>query len=130
MAKKKNSETVLKSDSEITRKITRYQNLDDNEIIITESKLENILIKHSRALRAGSDWKTPSGLIIAIIATFLTTEFNKNFLGFSAQIWCAFFIFIFFGSIIWFFRSLCLVIVHRKQNIKTLIKLIKDEQNS
>jgi hypothetical protein len=123
-----NTQTTITDNPEISRTITRYQNVDENEIVITESKLENILMKHSNALTAGSDWKTPLGLIIAIIIVFLTTEFNKNFLGLQPTVWQAIFIICLFLSCGWLLSSIISKIKHRNENLGKVIGLIKNSE--
>lgn len=123
-----NNQTTITDNPEVSRNITRYQNLDDNEIMITESKLENILLKHSEILKVGSDWKTPLGLIVAIITVFLTAEFNKDFIGIEPAGWEAIFIISLFSSLIWVCSSLYLKFRNRDQSITKLISLIKNQR--
>lgn len=120
--------TTITANSDISRKITRYQNLDDNEIVITETRLENILMKHEQALGSGNDWKTPFGLIISIILVFLTAEFNKNFLGINKEMWGSLFIVVLIGSLIWLSKSLLLKYRNRNTNRTSLICSIKNEK--
>lgn len=122
-----NNKTTITDSQEISRIFTRYQNIDENEIIITESKLENILLKHSEALKAGSDWKTPFGLIIAIITVFLTAEFNKDLFGLKSYEWKVFFFIILLISLGWITKSMYLRWKYRKENLENLIRLIKNE---
>lgn len=128
MGTENNAQTTITDSPEISRKITRYQNVDENEIVITESKLENILMKHAEALTAGSDWKTPLGLTIAIVTVFLTAEFNKDFLGFKPPTWQAIFILGLIICFCWLFFSLCSKFKHRNENIEKLLKLIKNSE--
>jgi len=128
MVAKNNAQTTITDSPEISRTITRYQNVDENEIVITESKLENILMKHTNALRAGSDWKTPLGLIIAIVTVFLTSEFNKDFLGLKPPTWQAIFVISLLLCFCWFCSSLYSKFIHRNENLEKLIKLIKNSE--
>ena len=130
MTKKNSNQTIITDNPEITRKITRYQNVNDNEIVITESKLENILLKHLEALRAGSDWKTPLSLVIAISTVFLTAEFRKPFLSIEPLVWQAIFIVFLVLSFIWLLWSIYLKAINWKESIPTLIYLIKNEKEN
>lgn len=123
-----NVQTTITDNPEISRTITRYQNIDENEIVITESKLENLLMKHNGALAAGSDWKTPLGLIIAIVTVFLTAEFNKDFLGLKPPIWQAIFIISLPLYFFWLCYSLYSKFVNRNESLEKLIGLIKNSE--
>lgn len=127
MVKTNSNETTIKDNTEISRKIIRFYNLNENEITITESKLENILLKHSKALKEGRDWKTPLGLMTTILILFPTTEFNKDFLNIKPFVWEAFFLLLLVISIIWLFKSLWSLWLHRKENLGSLIGKIKNE---
>ena len=68
--------------------------------------------------------ETPLGLIITIILVFLTTEFNKNFMGLGKDSWMAIFFIILVISIAWLIRSCVLKYQNRKENIDMLIQKI------
>lgn len=120
--------TEIKTNSDVLRKITRVINLDDTEILITETKLKNILNEHKECMISGSDWKTPFGLIVTIFTVFSTTEFTKKLFGINNNTWEALFIFILIFSIIWFAFSICLKIKNRKRNnIDYLLQKIKNK---
>lgn len=123
----KKNENTITDNPKISRKITRYQNIDENEIVITESKLENILIKHKEIVSAGSDWKTPLGLIITIIMFFLTGNVNKSFLNIESSAWKLLFLITFLISIIWLIKSFWINWKNKKIDINCLISLIKNE---
>jgi len=116
--------STVTSDETLSKKITRVVNLDETEITVTETKLENCFLKHKKALDSGSDWKTPLGLIITIILVFLTTEFNKDYLGFGKDTWKAIFFGILCISVLWFLKSCVSRYQNRKENIDTLIEKI------
>lgn len=122
------NDTNISTSNEVSGKVTRVQNLDECQIIITETKLENILMKFKEALISGSDWKTPLGLDITIIIVFLTADFNKTFLGFSSFVWQALFILILILSTIWLFWSIYKKVVNRNMTIEKLITKIKNEE--
>lgn len=126
MGKNKNS-TTISSNSEVSRKITRYQNIDENEIVITETKLENILMKYKEATSQGKDWKTPLSLIITIVLVLLTTEFNKRFLDIDSSAWQLLFYVILICAIIWLIISLYRGWVNKDKDINYLLSLIKNE---
>ncbi len=121
---KKNS---LTTNPDVSKKITHYQNLDDNQITIMESKLENILLKHKSAIESGSDWKTPLGIMITIILVFSTADFTKAFLGVDKSTWKAGFIIILIISTCWLFVSLKKRYDNRKNTIWSLIQRIKNQ---
>jgi len=116
---------AIDSSSNINRNITVYTNTDDGLIRIMETKLENILLKHRKAVEYGNDWKTPLGLFIAVSAFFGAGNFNKDFLNINKDYWGAGFVIILAGSIIWFLRSICLTWVNRRENISSLLSKIK-----
>lgn len=115
---------TLTSDDQLSKKVTRVVNLDETEITVTKTKLENCFLKHEKALNSGSDWKTPLGLIITIILVFLTTEFNKNFMGVEKDSWIAIFIIILIISVVWLIKSCVSKYQNRGENIDTLIQHI------
>lgn len=116
---------AIDSSSDLNRNITIYTNTDDGLIRIMETKLENILLKHKKAIESGSDWKTPLGLFIAITAFFGVGDFSRDFLGFPKAYWGAGFVIILIVSIIWFLRSIYYTWKNRNENIVSLLIKIK-----
>ena len=125
-----NKQITLTDSEEVNRIVTRCYNLDEQEIVITESKLENILLKHKETVNASADWKTPTGIIISIIITKNTATFDKSFFGLKPDVWEAIFIVIALLSSLWLLYSLYLVIKNRKnKDIKHLLNKIKNQGN-
>lgn len=116
---------AIDSSSDLNRNITVYTNIDDGLIKIMETKLENILLKHKKAVESGSDWKTPLSLIIAIAAFFGAGNFSKDFLGIPKEYWGAGFIIILVGSFIWFLQSAYYSWKNRNESIESLLLKIK-----
>lgn len=123
------NDTKISTNNEISGKVTRAQNLDDCQIIITETKLENILMKFKAAITSGSDWKTPLSLDITTIIIFLTADFNKNFLSIQSDVWQALFILTLIFSTIWLCWSICKKFINRNMTIEKLIIKIKNEES-
>lgn len=123
-----NNQSTVTADKQFSKKITRVANLDETEITVTKTKLENCFLKYKKALESGSDWKTPLGLIIAIILVFLTAEFNKDFLGFKKDAWTAVFFIMLCVSIGWLLISCVSRYQNRKENIDSLIQKIMGAQ--
>lgn len=122
-----NKTSTITENQDVSRTINTYSNLDDNDIYITETRLENILLKHKTSLSAGSDWKTPFGLIIAISIVFPTTQF-KSFLGFEPSMWQSCFFIVLLISIAWLIYSLYKRWESRDASLDNLIKTIKNQK--
>lgn len=125
-----NNNRAIDSGGDLSRNITVYTNTDDGLIKIMETKLENILLKHKKAIESGADWKTPVGLFISIAAFFGAGSFNKDLLGFPKESWEAGFGMVLFGSVVWFCTSICLKWKNKNENIDSLIKKIKASEKA
>lgn len=75
-----------------------------NVICIPEDRLENILIKHVANFKRSKDIIGASGTFLAILTTFLTSDF-KDF-GLEAETWKGVFIVAMVASAIYFFYVL------------------------
>lgn len=119
-----NNQLIVTADEKLSKKVTRIANLDEVEITVTKTKLENYFLKHKKILESGSDWNTPLSLVITILLVFLTAEFNKNFLGLSKDTWIAVFLIMLCLSIGWFLKSCISKYQNRNKNIDSLIQTI------
>jgi hypothetical protein len=105
---------------------TVCSNVKSDVIIITEVKLENILIKHKDKLTENKAWMTPVINFGTILLVFLTTEF-KDFIGISKYTWQAIFIISLIVTLIWSIWSIIRSIKSRKKAaLDFLIKEIKN----
>lgn len=74
-------------------------------ISIPEDRLENILIKHVKKIERSKDFIGSSGLFIALVTTFVTSEFKD--VGLASETWKGIFIvalivsFIYMVRVIW-----------------------------
>jgi hypothetical protein len=57
-----------------------------------------VLHQHKQHVDRRNEWQTPLGLVIAILATFITAQF-KAALGFSADTWAAVLLILSIGSL-------------------------------
>lgn len=67
-----------------------HPNTDQDLILITEDKLRLILEGHIKLVEEKKSWVAPLGIFIAIITTFVTSEFHEAF-SFQAASWKAIF---------------------------------------
>lgn len=106
---------------------TEYcHNVGQTYITITEDKLENILLKNDKALKAKYSWTTPLGLFVTCLLTSLTAQF-KNTIGISSEVWSAIFYIATVGSFIWTTMAAYKAYSRRKGgDIPTLISKIKN----
>lgn len=96
-------------------------------IEITEDKLENILIKFLNRYNKSRHWITLLSIVMTILISILTADFNKDFLKISKDIWCAIFYLGLFVSFILFINSIYYAIKHKNENkIENLLKTIKN----
>ena len=126
MVRKKNP--PIKLDKEINQKIAIRKNIDDTGVFITKTRLDNYLIKHKAALDSGSDWKTPAGLIVAIVTFFLTGGPSKDFV-LAVSEWKAIFVLVLLGSVCWLCRSIYFLFKNKDKTIDSLVDLIMKKES-
>lgn len=106
---------------------TQYcQNVDQTVISITEDKLENILLKNEKAMKAKLSWTTPLGLFLTCIITLITNSF-KEAMGVNPEYWFAFFLLVAIVTFIWTIKAAIEAFKNRNEgDIKCLIQKIKN----
>jgi hypothetical protein len=82
-----------------------HKNTSQEIVEITVDKLMLVLHQHKQDVDRRNEWQTPLGLVIAILATFITAQF-KAALGFSADTWAAVYVILLILSLSWLCRSL------------------------
>ncbi len=92
-------------------------------IISTEDKIELCLMKHLEDLETKRSWITPFGLFLAVILTFLTTDFKEWLL--PKETWQA----VFFVAGVIFLGWLVLA-VKKAWRIKTVEDVLKEIKKS
>lgn len=120
----------ITTSEEFTRNITQYTNIDDSQITIMESILKNILLEHKQSVQAGSDWKTPLGICISIVAFLGVGDFSRDFLNISKETWNAGFLLMLVGSVLWICHSLYLRWMNKDENLDTLLIKIKASERT
>ncbi|EGR3135974.1 hypothetical protein DLH77_24400 [Vibrio parahaemolyticus] len=108
-----------------------HSNTQQQVIQITEDRLENILIKHSKNLNLKDSWIGPLSIFLTIIIAQSTASFTDTF-GIQGSVWEAIFYVLGGISFLWFLANLTKIYFKRKEmSIKFLICKIKNsEQNS
>jgi hypothetical protein len=102
------------------------RNTKSDLIVITEDKLENLLLKFLEDYLKINSWITPLTLFITILTTFLTTNF-KGFIGFSEHTWESVFVIVLLTSLIQTIRSVYIHLRNRKRaTLEYLIEKIKN----
>lgn len=87
----------------LVQNTTVYANLDQDALIITEDRVRLCLLKHLNRLEARRHWIAPAGILVTIVATFMTSTF-KDFLYLKGATWQAIFIVagvLTFGWLVW-----------------------------
>lgn len=108
-----------------------HSNTQQQVIQITEDRLENILIKHSKNLNLKDSWIGPLSILLTIIIAQSTASFTDT-IGIKGFVWEAIFYVLGGISLIWFIVNLIKIFIKRNEmSIKFLICKIKNsEQNS
>ena len=104
-------------------------NVKSDVIIITEDRLENILIKHLHKLVANSGWKSLLSIFISISVTLLTANFDTDFILLAAE-WALIFKLAWFLSAGWLLYRIYRAFSDRGESstTKSLIDKIKAKQ--
>ncbi len=103
-------------------------NTKSDLIIITEDKLENIMLKHLANLAISSGWITPLSLLLTVFIVLLTADF-KEFATISKSVWQAAFIIALIIFLGWTINnSIKAFKCSKKATINFLIKEIKNNQ--
>lgn len=79
-------------------------NLDQNAIITTEDKVRLVLLTHLAILEQKKSWIAPAGIFIAILTSFVTTNFKDFWL--PASTWEAIFLLSGVASFVWLLIAL------------------------
>lgn len=106
-----------------------HENIKFNQIIISDDKLENILLKHLRGLENNKAWLTPLGLFISLILTLTTAKFESKVFGLQPSTWEAIFVISSVISCIWLVITSFQAFSNKKEyTIDKLIKRIKNQE--
>ena len=106
-----------------------HENIKFNEIIISDDKLENILLKHLDGIESNKAWIAPLGLFISLLLTLTTAKFESSTMGLDSSVWHAIFVLSTFGSLIWLgYTGFQAIKNYRKFSIDNLIKRIKNQE--
>jgi hypothetical protein len=106
-----------------TVEVTQVHRRTSQELIeITVDKLSLVLHEQKGLMERRREWQVPAGLCVAILATFLTSQFHAAF-GFAAETWAAVFVVIFLLCLVWLIRSL--ILLFRSPKIEDLVEKIK-----
>jgi hypothetical protein len=81
-----------------------HSNLDQEIIQITEDRLRLVLKDHLELLEEKKAWHAPLGVLIAIVAAFVTADFRDAY--FKAATWQAVFLITGILSSIWLFNAI------------------------
>lgn len=108
----------------------RRTNVKSDLIEITHDKLENILLKHLKNVNIKTSWVTPLTISLTVLLARLTADF-KDYFDISKDVWDAFFLILFFASVIWFLWTVYRIIVcWKKSSIDHLINQIKNADDT
>jgi hypothetical protein len=119
------SSSILGIGGEIIKNSSVHSNVAQEFIVTTADKVTISLIEHRAALKAQNDWRTPVGILLAILPTLVAADF-KPFLGLEPSVWQAMFI---LGSLICLLRLAYAFIqfiqLREKSDIEYVIKQLK-----
>lgn len=103
-----------------------FENTRTNHISITEDKLKVILYEHKKYLYDKTSFIAPLSIIISIVLTFSTANFNSTTFGFKAETWQAFFVMSLFLSSIWLIHTFYMLYKTKNTDVTSLIEIIKN----
>ncbi|MDP3110784.1 MAG: hypothetical protein Q8M71_01625 [Thermodesulfovibrionales bacterium] len=104
-------------------------NTKSDLIVITEDKLENILLKHLEKLSIRKAWLMPLSLFVTVLLANLTSTFVLKF-GVPAATWEATYLLLSISSGIWFLYAVIRSVFTEKCNLSDLISYIKNAKQS
>jgi len=81
-----------------------HSNLDQEIIQITEDRLRLVMKDHLEEIEDKRAWHTPLGVLIAIIAAFVTADFRDAY--FKAETWQAVFLITGVLSLFWLIKTI------------------------
>lgn len=105
-------------------------NVKSDLIVITDTKMENILLKHLHKVTKSKSWWAFLSLFITILAVFQTTNF-KSFAFLSKYEWHAVFaLLLLFSFIFTIITAIWAIIYTKKTSVKYLMDVIKNSDNN
>ena len=101
-------------------------NVKSDLIVITEDKLENIFLKHLKALNIRMAWLSPSSALATLLLSLATATFTDKF-GFKADQIQFLFVIFSIASGVWLLISLLkMLVLWKKASIPFLVRTIKN----
>ena len=104
-----------------------HTNTAQDVIVITEDKLNILLMQHLEHIDSRRAWQTPLALLITIILVLTTTDFQLSF-GIPAAYWFAVFFLSAIICSVWLCQTLYKMSKH--MSIEDLLAKIKNEGNN
>jgi len=106
------------------------QNIQTDLILISEDKVEIILMKNKKALSSAHSWVTPTSLFLSFLATLITADF-KTTLGLTGENWKVVFIILLIASFVWLvFAAFSFIKYKGKTSTEYMIaQMNKDKEN-
>lgn len=117
--------TELYLDKELLESSVVHRNVGQEFVLTTSDKIRICLREHQEAIKAQNDWITPLGILLSLVASLVAADF-KQFLGLTADIWKAMFIFGAIFCFAWLVYAIYLAFSLRKtSSIEHLIEKLK-----
>jgi hypothetical protein len=99
-----------------------HTNVGNDFVLISSDKIRICLRDYKIAVKAQSDWLTPLGIFLTLLATLVSADFKK-FLGINPDVWKAAFLLGTIFCFIWLIYSGCLAIKsHKSSDIEHVIE--------
>lgn len=98
--------TEIHLDEDLIDKSTSYTNIAQEFIITTSDKIRLSLIENREPLKVKISWVAPTGILVALILTLVTTEFKKTVFGMKPEVWEALFMLSSFLCLLWLIYTL------------------------
>lgn len=86
-----NETTHIYLDQDLTNQMTVNKNLSQEIIVTNTDKVTILLNEHHKIIKKKSEWLSPLGIFISVLATLLTAKFDVAKFGISPELWKALF---------------------------------------
>lgn len=94
-------EININLDEALTKQMTVHKNLSQEIIVTNTDKVKLLLNDHHEIIKKKTEWISPVGIFITVLATILTAKFDEEKFGLKPQIWQSIFFVSCFASFIW-----------------------------
>lgn len=126
-----NDNTHIRLDQDLTDQMTVNKNLAQDIIVTNTDKVTILLSEHHNIVRKKSEWLSPLGIFLTVLATLLTAKFDESAFGVSKDVWKAIFLVVCAGSFLWTgYLTVIAIIYWKRGTVEEFIKKLKNQSPS